>query len=90
MSDENQGLSAYTFGMTVTTIKVTSVTRDRLKGQAAAAGQSLGDYLAHLADKADREARFAAIRAAQAATPPDVLADYWRESREWLDADLGA
>ncbi|MGW0037468.1 type II toxin-antitoxin system antitoxin MazE7 [Gordonia sp. NPDC003376] len=76
--------------MTVTTIKVTVETRDRLKGQAAATGLSLGDYVAHLADKADREARFAAIRAAQAATPPAVMEEYWRESREWLDADLGA
>jgi predicted transcriptional regulator len=76
--------------MTVTTIKVTSETRDRLKGQAAALGQSLGDYLAHLADKADREARFAAIRAAHAATPADVMEEYWRESRDWLDSDLGA
>lgn len=76
--------------MTVTTIKVTTETRDRLKEQAAASGQSLGDYVAHLADKADRESRFAAIRAAHASTPPEVMEDYWRESREWLDADLGA
>ncbi len=75
--------------MTVTTIKVSSATRDRLKEQASATGESLGDYLTRLADKADREARFAAMRAAMAATPPDVMADYWRETREWLDADLG-
>lgn len=60
-----------------------------MKEQAAAAGESLGDYLTRLADKADREARFAAMRAAMAATPPEAMADYWRETREWLDADLG-
>jgi len=76
--------------MTVTTIKVSSETRDRLKVQAAATGESLGDYLARLADKADREVRFAAIRASHAATPPEVMEEYWRETREWLDPDLGA
>lgn len=76
--------------MTVTTIKVSSETRDRLKVQAAATGDSLGDYVARLADKADREARFAALRAAYASTPPEVMEGYWRETREWLDADLGA
>ncbi|MGC5628679.1 hypothetical protein ACPYO6_10595 [Georgenia sp. Z1344] len=76
--------------MTVTTIKVTAETRDRLKGQAAASGRTLGEYVAHLADKADRDARFAEIRAAHDSTSPEMMESYWRESREWLDADLGA
>lgn len=74
--------------MTMTTIKVSSDTRDRLKGQASAAGESLGDYLTRLATRAEREARFAAMRSAYASSSPEVIENYWRESHEWLDADL--
>lgn len=75
--------------MTMTTIKVSTDTRDRLKGQAAAAGESLGGYVARLAEKAEREARFAAMRRAYASTPAEVIESYWRETHDWLDADLG-
>lgn len=84
------GLARYTFSMMVTTIKVSTATRDRLKEQAAEVGESLGDYLARLAAKADREARFSAMRAAHASTSPESLESYWRDTHEWLDADLGA
>ncbi len=83
-------MQAYTFSMTMTTIKVSTETRDRLKAQASAAHVSLGEHLARLAVAADRGLRYEALRAAIAATPPDVLAAYEAETNEWLDADLGA
>lgn len=76
--------------MTMTTIKVSTQTRDRLKAQASAGQVSLGEHLARLAEAADRGLRFEALRAAIAATPPEAMADYLRETDEWLDADLGA
>lgn len=74
--------------MTLTTIKLAAATRDRLKAHAARHGESLGAQIERLLDLADREERFAALRAAIAATPPDALADYERERDEWLDAGL--
>jgi len=74
--------------MTVTTIKVSSETRDRLKAQAAAAHVSLGAHLARLADAADRGLRFESLRTAITATPTDVRAAYDAETDEWLEADL--
>jgi hypothetical protein len=71
--------------MTMTTIKVTSETRDQLKAQAAAAHLSLGDHLARLADAADRGLRFEALRAAIA----DSTDELTPEDQDWLDADLG-
>lgn len=76
--------------MTMTTIKVSAETRDRLKAQAAASRVSLGEHLSRLADAADRGLRFEAMRRAIDATPADVLATYTAEADEWLDADLGA
>jgi len=76
--------------MTMTTIKVSTETRDRLKVQAAVARVSLGEHLSRLADAADRSLRFEALREALAATSPEVMADYAVETDEWLDADLGA
>jgi hypothetical protein len=75
--------------MTATTIKVSVETRDRLKAQASAAQVSLGEYLTRLAAAADRGLRFEALRAAIAATPPDLMSEYAAETDEWLDADLG-
>jgi len=72
--------------MTMTTIKVSTETRDRLKAQASAAHVSLGEHLTRLASAADRGLRFEALRAAVAATGPEPTA----EDHEWLDADLGA
>lgn len=74
--------------MTMTTIKVSSRTRDRLKAQAAASNRSLGAYLEVLADRADREARFEMLRRAIAATPPELMASYEVELAAWESADL--
>lgn len=74
--------------MTMTTIKVTADTRDRLKAQASQAEQTLGEYLASLADKAERDARFTAMRSAYASMSTEDLESYWQETRNWLDADL--
>lgn len=69
--------------MTSTTIKVTSEVRDRLKVQAARERRTLGEHLAHLADLADREQRFAALRDAVAATPADAMASHAEETAAW-------
>jgi hypothetical protein len=76
--------------MTMTTIKVSSTLRDRLKVQAAAANATLGEYLEQLADEADHRDWRQRLRAQIASTPPEVMAAYERETREWLEADLGA
>lgn len=75
--------------MTATTIKVSSETRDRLKAQAARDNVTLGEHLARLADRADRDLRFQALRDAVAATPEADLRSYQQETREWLEAELG-
>lgn len=75
--------------MTMTTIKVSTETRDRLKAQASAAQVSLGEHLSRLASAADRGLRFEAMRSAIAATRPELITDYTAETDEWLDADLG-
>jgi hypothetical protein len=72
--------------MTMTTIKVSTETRDRLKAQASAAHVSLGEHLARLASAADRGLRFEALRTAISSTSSDLTA----EDDQWLDADLGA
>lgn len=74
--------------MTATTIKVDHVVRDRLKAQAAAAHRTLGEHLARLADAADRETRFDALRTAVASTPPPVLAGWTRETEAWELGEL--
>ena len=71
---------------TMTTIKVSTETRDRLKAQASAAHVSLGEHLNRLASAADRGLRFEALRAAIAAAVPELT----EEDRTWLDADLDA
>lgn len=76
--------------MTVTTIKVSTETRDRLKAQAAVEHISLGEYLARLADEAERALRFRALRTAIATTSESDRRAYDVETEAWLDADLGA
>jgi hypothetical protein len=66
-----------------TTIKVTTAVRDRLKAQAAADGQTLGEHLAYLADLGDRQLRFAMLKDAIDATPPEQLRSYREESAAW-------
>ena len=76
--------------MTATTIKVSSETRDRLKAQAARANLTLGEHLTRLADAADRELRFEAVRRAMSNASEEDLRSYEQETQEWLDAGLGA
>lgn len=74
--------------MTTTTIKVESSVRDRLKAQAAAAHRTLGEHLAHLADTAEREARFDGLRAAIAATSAEDMASWHEETEAWETLEL--
>lgn len=76
--------------MTVTTIKVSTHTRDRLKAQAAAAHLSLGDHLARLADEGDRAVRFAQLRSAITQQSSEDRSAYEVDRDSWLGADLGA
>ncbi len=76
--------------MTTTTIKVDCETRDRLKAQASAAGLTLGQHVARLADAADRDARLSALRDAVAATPQRDLADWAAEADLWEAAEWEA
>lgn len=75
--------------MTMTTIKVSSSTRDRLKAQAKQAGRTLGDHLAHLADAAEKRDRFDRLKRQIAATPAVLLESYADESAEWDAVDGG-
>ena len=81
-------LRRYTKSMTMTTIKVSAETRDRLKTHAIAAHVSLGEYLARLADGADRRAHLAAMATAMRGATAEELHAYRREAAEWADADL--
>ena len=51
---------------------------------------SVADVTARLADAGDRELRFQAVREAMARTSDADMRSYEEETREWLDADLGA
>ncbi|HWV49374.1 MAG TPA: hypothetical protein VN035_07955 [Microbacterium sp.] len=70
--------------MTVTTIKVSTELRDQLKEQAAAEHRTLGEHLAHLAERAERDRRFARLREQIARTSPEDMASY-RTETEWWD-----
>lgn len=85
MSKDSQ---PYTKSMTVTTIKVSTTTRDRLKAQARAANKSLGDYLVELADLAERQSRFESLRKAIDESDPAALRDHASESAEWERTEL--
>lgn len=72
----------------MTTIKVSTETRDRLKQQAAAAGVSLGSYVALLSKAAAREERMAALGAAIAGTSAADMADHKDEADAWEATEL--
>ncbi len=74
--------------MTVTTIKVSTTTRDRLKEHAERAGVPLGVFVDRLLDETDRKERFERLRAQIGGMTPEQRASYERERDEWLDADL--
>ncbi len=73
--------------MTMTTIKVSMTTRDRLKTQAQAANRSLGGYLDDLADLADRRARLDAMRIAMANASEADMREYLDELGRWEAID---
>lgn len=71
-----------------TTIKVSAETRDRLKQQAAAAGVSLGSYVALLSRAAAREERLAALGAALAASSAEEKEGFRSEVAAWETTEL--
>lgn len=80
----------YTHSMTIamTTIKVTPVTRDRLKSHAQRADRTINDYLDMLIDLADRELRFDALRAAIANTSEEDMKSWREETEMWETVEL--
>lgn len=76
--------STYTPTMPITSIKVSTETRDRLKAQAKASGRTIAEQIDELVFLADREARFAAMKQAIANTSPEEMALY-REEAEWWE-----
>ncbi|MGJ9421003.1 hypothetical protein [Aeromicrobium sp. CF3.5] len=69
--------------MTITTIKVSTEVRDRLKEQASAENRTLGQHLTHLADLGERQRRLARVRTAIESTSADDLASYAAEVENW-------
>lgn len=69
--------------MTVTTIKVSSDLRDRLKESASAHGRTLGEHLEALLREEERRERFARLREQLASNPPDER--YAADLEEWQD-----
>ncbi len=80
---------SHTESMTnLTTIKVTSSTRDRLKQGARSKGLSLGAYLDRLAADAERQERWDVLRVAIASTTTADMTSYAAETAEWELAEL--
>lgn len=77
---DNSFTRRYTQSMTMTTIKVSIETRDRLKASTAASGRSLGAQVDLLLDQWDRTQRIAGLQADLAENPPD---DDYKEEAEW-------
>lgn len=67
-----------------TTIRVTTLTRDRLKALATRRGEPAGDVVAKLVDAADEEALLVEVEAffERLAEDPGALATYRAESSE--------
>lgn len=72
----------------MTTIKVPSSTRNRLKAGAASRGLSLGAYLEELVEQAEREQRWTALRDAIEATPAAAMESYRAETEQWETSEL--
>jgi len=70
--------------MTVTTIKVSTELRDRLKEQAHAERRTLGEQLEYLLSREEKDRDFEALRIAIAQTSPEDMASY-REEAAWWD-----
>ena len=72
----------HTMSMTsMTTIKVERSTRDGLRALASERGVTMDAVLKELLEAAARERRFAEVRRAMEAHPPDET--YLKELREW-------
>ena len=71
-----------------TTIKVSSVLRDRLKALAATENLTLGELLARLADAEDRRRRMVRLRAAIESTSAEDLESYRAETEDWERSEL--
>ncbi|WP_194948110.1 hypothetical protein [Actinomyces trachealis] len=67
--------------MTITTIKVDSTTRDRLRSYAARQGLTMDAALRQMTEVAEREQRLAQLRTEIEANPPD--ASYVVELKDW-------
>jgi hypothetical protein len=76
--------------MTLTTIKVTTSTRDRLKAAARERRSTLEELLASLIDDHERRVRLDSVRAAIQATDPSVMQAYLDEAAEWERAEATA
>lgn len=81
----------YTQSMTatVTTIKVPTSTRDRLRERAARRGETLAKHIDRLLDLEDEQQRFDDLRRSIAAMSPEQRESYEAERDAWLNADLG-
>ena len=73
---------------TMTTIKVETGVRDRLRANAKNADLTMNEYLERVLEIEDRRAKVAAVRAAMAATPKALMDRYHAESEAWVNADL--
>lgn len=76
--------------MTVTTIKLDSDLRDRLKRVARREGRTVGSLLESLLSERERAERFAAMREAMERSSSRSLSDYQAEVATWeraADAD---
>lgn len=71
--------------MTVTTIKVSSSLRDRLKEAARAHDQTISEHIESLLAEQDRRDRVVTLRRQMAAYPPDDT--YRAEAATWQDDD---
>lgn len=70
--------------MTMTTIKVSTELRDRLKERARAENSTMSSYLEKLLERELRALRFEQVRAAMADTTPEEWRSH-REGTEWWD-----
>ncbi len=68
----------------MTTIKVSTELRDRLKERARAENSTMSSYLEKLLERELRALRFEEVRTAMADTTPEEWRSY-REETEWWD-----
>lgn len=71
-----------------TTIKVSDELRDRLKGQAAREGLTLGAHLSRLADAEERRLRLQLLKTTIANTPSSDSGSHAEESAAWERTEL--